>query len=321
MPAECAPVVLLVFNRPDLTARLFEVVRAMRPSQLFVSADGPRPGRPDDAKLCAQTREIVQAVDWECDAHWKLDERNLGCGPAVSQGIDWVFESVDRAIILEDDCIPDPSFFAFCTSLLERYADDTRVMQIAGSNLTAPRDVFGSASYSFASFPLVWGWATWRRAWEHYDIAMANWPAFRDAGGLDGLHASRSRRLHLRREWNHIFAGNGTWDHQWQYTVMSQHGLSVYPATNLITNLGFRPDATQTTGAGSMAEIPLEPIPCPLVHPSHVAENARLERYIEREVLRAAGTAVTLLRKLLPSHRARRALRRVLLRNARHGPG
>lgn len=321
MPAGCAPVALFVFNRPDLTARVVETIRAARPSQLFVSADGPRPDRPDEAQLCAQARKVVQAVDWECDVHWKLEERNLGCGPAVSQGIDWVFESVDRAIILEDDCLPDPSFFAFCTSLLERYADDTRVMQIAGSNLAAPRNAFGSASYSFASFPLVWGWATWRRAWRHYDIAMANWPTFRDSGGLDGLHASRARRVHLRREWNHIFAGNGTWDHQWQYTVMSQHGLSVYPATNLVTNLGFRPDATQTTGAGSMAEIPVKPIGFPLAHPPHVAENARLERFLEKEVLRAAGTAVTLLRTLLPSHRARRALRRVLLPNARHGPG
>ncbi len=133
-----APVALFVFNRPDLTARVFEVVRAAQPPVLFVSADGPRPDRPDDERLCRETREIVQAVDWPCDVHWNLREQNLGCGPAMSQGISWVFEHVDRAIILEDDCIPDPSFFPFCDELLERYEDDSRVMQIAGSNLNAP---------------------------------------------------------------------------------------------------------------------------------------------------------------------------------------
>lgn len=321
MSVPSAPVAIFVFNRPDLTAQMFQAVRSARPAMLFISADGPRADRPGEEELCAQTRKIVQAVDWDCDVRLNFADHNLGCGPAMSRGINWVFDIVDRAIILEDDCIPDPSFFPFCEQMLEEYQNDSRIMQIAGSNLQMPADVFGGASYSFASFPVVWGWATWRRAWKHYDIAMAGWPAFRDSGGLNGLHASRSRRIHLRREWNHIHAGNGTWDHQWQYTVSSQHGLSVYPATNLITNLGFRADATQTTLAGAMAEVPIEPLPFPLTHPPHVAENARLERGIECEMLRAAGTTVTILRRALPSHRLRRALRKVFLRNARHGPG
>lgn len=321
MAPPAAPVALFVFNRPDLTARVFEVIRQAKPPVLLVSADGPRPDRPDDARLTRETREIVQDVDWPCEVHWNLREVNLGCGPAMSQGIDWVFDIVDRAILLEDDCIPDPTFFPFCAELLERYQDDSRVLQIAGSNLDAPAAAFAGDSYSFASFPLVWGWATWRRAWAHYDFQMSSWPAFRDNGMLAGLHGGRRRRAQLRREWNHIHAGNGTWDHQWQYTVMSQHGLSIYPATNLVSNLGFRADATQTTGAGSMAEIPARAIESPLVHPQLVAHNPRLERFLDREVLRAIGVAVTVLRKVLPSQRARRALRRILLPTARHGPG
>jgi hypothetical protein len=262
----------------------------------------------------------LKDVDWPCDVHWNIREQNLGCGPAMSQGISWVFEHVDRAIILEDDCIPDPSFFRFCDELLERYADDSRVMQIAGSNLNAPPAVFAGSSYSFASFPLVWGWATWRRAWGLYDFRMSSWPAFRDAGMLGGLHARPQRRAQLRREWDHIHAGHGTWDHQWQYAVMSQHGLSIYPASNLVSNLGFREDATQTTQAGSMAEVPVRGMDFPLSHPPIVAHNPGLERYLEREVLRAIGLAVTILRKIVPSHRIRRGLRRILLVNARHGP-
>lgn len=317
-----APVALFVFNRPDLTARVFDVIREVKPPVLFVSADGPRPDRPDDVRLCAETRAIVQNVDWPCDVQWNLREQNLSCGPAMSGGINWVFDQVDRAIILEDDCIPHPTFFPYCDELLERYADDARIMQIAGSNINAPRELFGGASYSFASFPFIWGWATWRRAWQLYDFDISSWPDFRDQGMLDGLHARWSRKVQLRREWDSVYAGNRTWDHQWQYTVMSQHGLSIYPVTNLVSNLGFRPDATQTTfEGGAYADIPAQPMQFPLIHPAVVAHNPRLEKYFEREILRAIGITVTLLRKVLPSHRARRALRRVLLPRARHGPG
>ena len=320
MAPPVAPIALFVFNRPDLTAKVFETVRAVRPPVLFVSADGPRPDRPDDVRLCREAREIVQGVDWPCEVRWNFSEKNLGCGVAMSRGISWVFEHVDRAVILEDDCLPDQSFFPFCNELLERYEDDSRIMQVAGSNLSAPKDAFAGSSYSYASFPLIWGWATWRRAWEHYDFEMGSWPAFRDTGMLGGLHARPQRRTQLRREWNHIYAGNGTWDHQWQYAVMSGHGLSIYPSTNLVSNLGFRADATQTTGAGSLAAVPVVPIEFPLIHPPLVAHNPQLERFLEREVLRAVGTAVTILRKVLPSHRARRALRRILLPTARHAP-
>lgn len=307
-----APVALFVFNRPDLTARVFDVVRAAKPPVLFVSADGPRADRPDDERLCRETLDVLKDIDWPCDVRWNLRERNLGCGPAMSQGISWVFEHVDRAIILEDDCIPDPSFFGYCDELLERYKDDARVMQIAGSNLSAPTSAFTGDSYSFASFPLVWGWATWRRAWDQYDFTMGTWPDFRDNGMLKGLHAGPSRRAQLRREWDHIHAGNGTWDHQWQYTVMSGHGLSVYPATNLISNLGFRADATQTTstGTGAMAAVPTRALDFPLRHPARVTHNPRLEKFLEREVLRAIGPMVTIVRRILPSQRVRRGLRR-----------
>lgn len=315
-----APVALFVFNRPDLTQRVVEVLRDVKPPIVFVSADGPRTDRPDDERLCRETLDVLRSIDWPCEVHWNVREQNLGCGPAMSQGIDWVFQHVDRAILLEDDCAPDPTFFEFCTELLERYADDTRIMQIAGFNLSAPPDVFYDASYAFASYPFVWGWATWRRAWAHYDFTMSTWPAFRDNGMLKGLHAGRSHRATLRREWDWVHAGNGTWDHQWQYTVMSQHGLSIYPSTNLISNLGFRADATQTTiEGGAYAAVPVQPIVLPLTHPPMVAHNPRLEKFLEREILRAIGTAVTWLRKMLPSHRARRILRRVLLPTARQG--
>lgn len=310
-----SPVALLVFNRPDLTALVFETVRAAKPPALFVAADGPRPDHPADAELCDRTRAVCDDVDWPCEVHHKYEEVNLGCGPAVAGGLDWVFDHVDRAIVLEDDCVPDPSFFPFCDELLERYADDERVMQIAGSSLRAPRSAFAGRSYGFAAFGLVWGWATWRRAWRLCDRSMPTWPSFRDDGLVDGLPMSRRRRQHLRREFDRIYAGHGTWDHQWQYTVLSEHGLSAYPETNLVSNVGFRADATQNPLAGEFADVPAQPLDFPLRHPAIVAENPHLERYLEREILRSSGRAVELLRKVLPSHRVRRTLRRALFRS------
>lgn len=306
-----APVAMFVFNRPDLTRQVFDVVRAIRPPVLFVCADGPRPDRPDDERLCAETRAIFDDIDWPCEVHWNLREQNLGCGPAMSGGISWVFEHVDRAILLEDDCLPDPTFFAFCTELLERYQDNDRVMQIAGFNWNATPEIFAGDSYGFAGYPIVWGWATWRRAWQRYDYTMSSWPSFRDGGQLAELRESRSRRNQLRREWDFIHSGNGTWDHQWQYAVLSQGGLSVYPAVNLVANLGFRDDATQTVVVGGTEVIGVaRSVPWPLRHPDTVTHNAELERFLARKLLRAGGPTVTLLRKVVRSQKARQFLRR-----------
>ncbi|MBV8560397.1 MAG: glycosyltransferase family 2 protein [Acidimicrobiia bacterium] len=310
--ADCPPVVLLVFNRPDLTARVFEVVRRVRPRQLLLIADGPRDGKPDDAALCQATRDVLADIDWPCDVLRRYADRNLGCGPAVSGGLDWAFEQVPEAVILEDDCLTDPSFFPFCAELLDRFREDGRVMQVAGSNLNAPVAAYLGSSYSFNAFSPVWGWATWRDAWARYDYSMSTWPHFRDSGLMAGLPAGRRWQATLRRDWDRAHRGEATWDHQWQYAVMSGHGLSVSPCVNLVSNLGFRADATQTFLAGDLAEIPAGPMTFPLRHPQLVAENPLVERHMERQMLEHTGRGVELLRRALPSHRARRFLKGVL---------
>jgi hypothetical protein len=312
---DCPAVALIVFNRPDLTAQVFEAIRRARPRQLLLIADGPRDSKPEDADLCAATRNVVARVDWPCEVLQKYSDRNLGCGPSVSQGIDWVFEQVDEGVILEDDCLPETSFFPFCAELLERYRDDGRVMQIAGSNLAAAEDLYLRYSYSFNSFSPVWGWATWRKAWSRYDFTMASWPEFRETGMMSGLPAGRRWRGVLKRDWDRAHAGEGTWDHQWQYAVMSQHGLSVSPRVNLISNLGFRQDATQTLLEGDLANVATRPMAFPLRHPPIVAENPRLERHFARQLVEHTGRGVELFRRLVPSHRVRRALKRTLVRS------
>ncbi|MCW5549112.1 MAG: hypothetical protein KIT44_09130, partial [Opitutaceae bacterium] len=159
------PVALLVFNRPELTMRLLSVIRSVRPAKLYVVADGPRVNHPGDAAACEAVRELIRTqVDWPCELHKDYATSNLGCGRRVSSGIDWVLGRENEAVFLEDDCVPHPTFFRFCTELLERYRDNERVAQICGSRIIAEQPG-QSASYSFSRYGPVWGWATWRRAW------------------------------------------------------------------------------------------------------------------------------------------------------------
>jgi hypothetical protein len=311
---DCPAVVFFVFNRPDLTAKVLDVIRAARPRQLLVVADGPRDSRPSDAALCGETRDVLAEVDWPCEVLRKYAERNLGCGPCVSQGIDWAFTRVEEAVMIVDDGLVDLSFFRFCAEMLERYRHDSRVMHIAGTNFGAPSAAYLGYSYGFNGFsPIAGAWATWRRAWREYDYTIATWPEFRDTGMMAGLPGGRGWRRILRGMWDRAHLGLETWDHQWQYTVMSRHGLSVSPSINLLQNLGYgRDDATQTVLAGDLAELPALEITFPLRHPPIIAESPHIERHFSRQLIEHTGTAVQIFRKVVPSHRLRRTLKRGL---------
>ncbi len=112
------PVALVVYNRPERTARVFEAVRQARPSHLFVIADGPHPSRQGDTERCAAVRAIVEQVDWPCQVARDYADTNLGLKRRVEGGLSWLFGCVEEAIILEDDCLPHPCFFSFCQELL-----------------------------------------------------------------------------------------------------------------------------------------------------------------------------------------------------------
>lgn len=241
------PVTFLVFNRPDLTAQVFARIRAARPPKLLVVCDGPRPNRPDDAIKVAEVRKLIDdGIDWPCEVLRNFAEQNLGCRNRIASGLTWAFEQVEESIILEDDCLPDPSFFTFAEAMLTRYRDDARVMHVAGSNLIHCGQPV-SASYSFSRHPWIWGWATWRRAWQHYDLSMQTWDS-----RLDTLRASYSSGWE-RQYWLHTLNEArlkpdviNTWDFSWHYTCRSLNGLCIHPTKNLIENLGFGVDATHT---------------------------------------------------------------------------
>lgn len=276
-----APVALILFNRPQHTARVFERIAAARPQKLFLIADGPRADRPDDREKCAQARALVERIDWDCDVRRAYSDINLGCGVRPATGIRWVFEQVERCIILEDDCVPDSSFFSYCSELLEHYANDERVMTISGRN-HLPRSASAPFSYHFTLFPNCWGWATWRRAWRLYDFNIPQWRDLRHSEWLADL----LREPQAVEYWAPLFdkacdAGPGLdyWDHQWSFTCWSQHGLSIAPNVNLIQNVGFGSDATHTRSAADYrANAQAGTMASPLRHPPYVARDVHADR-------------------------------------------
>jgi hypothetical protein len=277
------PIALIVFNRPDKVERLLNVIRQIKPSKLFIIADGPRPNRPDDLKKCEMTRAVFEKIDWPCDVFKRYAQVNLGCGLNPSSGITWVFSQVEEAIILEDDCIPDLSFFPFCQELLARYRDDQRVMHIAGSN-HCTRDEGVSTSYSFSRYTLSWGWATWRRAWQHYDFDMKLWEKLRRTSFLqDVLNGNK----HDIRNWEDIFQTvyerhQDCWDYQWKFTCWHQGGLGILPRVNMISNIGSDSDASHTTIENQpYINLPSEAIDFPLQHPITITRNVHADQIIQ----------------------------------------
>jgi hypothetical protein len=252
------PVAFFIFNRPHLTRRVFAAIAEARPPKLFIVADGPRPDRADEASRCAEARDAVAAVDWDCEVLTRFSDRNLGCRDAVAGGLDWVFSLVDAAIILEDDCLPHPDFFPYCEDLLERYRTVDRVMMISGTNAQMG-NARGEASYFFARYCHCWGWATWRRAWRHYDVAMEDYPRFLAAGEIRRIFRSEV----MQRQWLEIFKSTragavDTWDYQWVFAVWRRDGISAMPNGNLVSNIGFGPDATHTVDRASpFAQMPV----------------------------------------------------------------
>jgi hypothetical protein len=301
----CPPIIFLIFNRPKETARVFAAIRAARPAKLLVAADGPRATRPEDADLCARTRQVLNEVDWPCEVLQNFADHNLGCGKRVASGMDWAFDQVEEAIILEDDCVPDASFFRFCEELLERYRHDRRIMMISGDNFQNGRR-WSSDSYYFSRLPHCWGWATWRRAWQLFDFEMSDWPQRRRTRWLSDI----ARHSLLEQYWTQCFddvrSGKiDTWDFQWMYCMFARNGLSIVPDANLITNIGFGNTATHTTSADYRYIVATQPMKFPLRHPGLVQHNPRADRleniYLHRlGLLSVVGTIFRKLRSVLP---------------------
>lgn len=273
------PVAFIIFNRPATARRVFAAIAQSKPPKLLVVADGPRTDHSGEADACAETRAIIEQVDWECQVMTHFATANMGCRRRLSSGLDWVFDTVEQAIILEDDCLPDPSFFRFCEELLHRYRDDERVAHIGGSNFQLGRHRTPN-SYYFSRFDHVWGWASWSAAWQHYDVDLARWPALRDRGWLEGVFGDPKQVRYWRRILDRVAAGEiDTWDYQWQFACWLQGALSAIPSVNLVSNIGFGLDSTHTRAGSPLADMPRDVISFPLRHPITVAPCSEADAF------------------------------------------
>jgi hypothetical protein len=252
------PIAFIIFNRPDLTEIVFEAIRQAKPKKLLVIADGSR--FPEEVEKCVQAREVIKKVDWECEVLTNFSDVNMGCKRRVSSGLDWVFSEVEEAIILEDDCLPTPSFFKFCQTLLEKYRQDERIMMIGGVNFQ-PDQYKTEYSYYFSKYIHIWGWASWRRAWKHYDVEMKTWQEYKNLDLINSVCSDPDEKKVWIDNFEQVYNGDiDTWDYQWVYTCWSQNGLSILPNFNMISNIGFRPDATHTLSESPYANLPITDI-------------------------------------------------------------
>lgn len=283
------PIAFFIFNRPDTTEQVFETIRKAKPETLLVVADGPRLERPEEEERCAAARAVLERVDWDCKVLTNYSETNLGCRRRVSSGLDWVFEQVEEAIILEDDCLPVPSFFRFCEEMLSRYRDEEQVMMISGNNFQRGQKTT-QHSYYFSRYNHIWGWATWRRAWQLFQSDMVEWPDLKKSEWLRKKIFETEPQG--QKYWNQIFdrvhkGDIDSWGYIWQYSIWKEGGLCVLPEMNLVTNIGFDERATHTRDKSNpSANLPVEEIYFPLFHPLRIERAADADRRTQRTLFK-----------------------------------
>lgn len=277
------PVVFIIFNRPDTTKRVFAEIAKARPPKLLVIADGPRADHPDDAEKCAAVRAIIDGVDWDCEVLTNYSDVNLGCKRRVSSGLDWVFDTVEEAIVLEDDCLPHPTFFRFCEEMLEKYRDDERIAMISGDNFQFGRKRTGY-SYYFSRYTHIWGWASWRRAWDNYDVDMKIWPEIREGRWLEDLLGAKKSVWYWKYIFKNVYNGKiDSWAYQWTFSCWIQSALTVLPNVNLVSNIGFGMKAVHTKVSNEFAEMETEAMRFPISHPNYILRDSAADSITENK--------------------------------------
>ncbi len=275
------PILFLVFNRPDNTKEVFEAIKQTKPQKLYIAADGPRQNKKGENELVNIVRKIVTQIDWPCELNTLFRDHNLGCKFAVSDAITWFFNQEDYGIILEDDCLPSSTFFRFCEEMLLKYEHNDKIMAISGTNITQNECL--NSSYFFSKYALMWGWASWARAWKKYDVEMKSLPDFFNKDGLNKLNLGGKPFI---KTWTSLLNRTyreeiDTWDYQWIYCCWLNNGLTIVPSVNLIKNIGFSSDATHTLFYDPIkTNLKIFNLDFPLKHPLIIKPNKSFDKFI-----------------------------------------
>lgn len=277
-----SPVLVRVFNRVDHATRVVDSVLAANPQRVYLFSDAARPHVDGESESVARLRDVLQRQLSGVRLETYFSEVNLGSCAAAERAMSWFFDEEPEGVILEDDCVPSASFFRYCDEILARYRDDQRVMGVSGY-CARPASNCGEYSYLFSALPQVWGWASWRRAWALYDNTLRHWPRFRATGGLLNLFEAPARREWWEQLGEDLHSGRRNhWDYRWILTCLMHSGLTVVPETNLIENIGFGTDATNTKSrAPAWLSRPGE-LSFPLRHPQYLSRCYDADNQIDR---------------------------------------
>ena len=284
------PVLLISFNRPETTFRVFNRIKEVQPKTLYLAFDGPRNDRVGEYDKCMECRKIAEMVNWNCDLHTLFRENNVGCGFGPSDAISWAFETSDRLIVLEDDCFPSKSFFSFCDDLLERYEEDKRIWIIGGLSIYAKSKFFRDADYLFSHQAHTWGWATWKNRWKEFDMYVKDAPKFLNEGGAFNVFDYKPYVKWFNNKILNIYQNidkeiKHSWDTQWDYARAKNGGLGIIPRINLIQNTGAENGTHSSIGADA-SSIPTEEFDKEIIHPTFVLRNKEYDDYHYKHYLR-----------------------------------
>jgi hypothetical protein len=277
---------VIAFNRPHLLERLLPSLAKQRPSPLFVAFDGPRADVPSDRERIERGEHVVRAaVDWTDQLVIRSQERNLGVRKNVSSAISWALERADPLVILEDDCMPNASFYPFCAELLDRYRDDRRVGVVSGTSF-CPEHLRPNESYYASNLVNCWGWATWKRAWAQYDDEMTSWPAFATSGELDQMFESESAQRYWLKRLDRVKAGRiQSWAYRWELSCWASKLWTLSPSRNLVSNVGFGADAANLAWPNDpLGRRPTLELPFPLTHPSRLEVSTHIDAWVQANV-------------------------------------
>ena len=290
-------ILFLVFNRPEESLHVFNAIKKVQPARLYIAADGPRKDIKDDFKLCKETLKFLQYIDWDCKVQTLIREENLGCKLAVSTAITWFFKNEEEGIILEDDCLPSRDFFRFSDEMLNFYRDDEMIAHIGGGNFQQGVKR-GDSSYYFSGFTYVWGWASWRRVWERYDVNLKNLDKAMSNNFLNFITKSFFYKYSLEYTFKNVQSGGiNTWDYQYLFLNIMNKQLSIVPNYNMISNIGFNKNATHTVSDSSFANLPYDEFEFPIKHPIEKFPNSIADAFTLKNILPPLSTIILSIMK------------------------
>lgn len=292
------PVLFLTYCRPETTILVFNVIRQIKPEKLYLAQNTPDRDDFENNKKWHVVRKLIESVDWNCEVHRLYHNEHLDIKSSICSSITWFFENEEMGIILEDDCVPDISFFQFCQELLEKYKDDDRIAMISGNNFQFGRKV-DNYSYYFSRYTHIWGWASWRRAWKNYDPNMMLWPEIRSNHLLRYYLTKRSIYQYWKKIFDKCYKNDIlTWDYQWLFMSWIQNQLTILPCKNLVTNIGFGPEAVHTKGKSGLSNMKTEKMIFPLIHPEYIMPNMEADLYTEKKQFSGGNILLKLLKKI-----------------------